>query len=816
MELAAVTLIVLATVLCRGCHVFPCHGSPKAIAFRAAGSGGGGSGNLPRRIRTAVGQMYADVQSGQWQHSEPYGWPITFGHEAGKYSNNIHVNFVGPMGEQLREALSFPDNNGFVTVFILDALLQTTVYGSADSTTGEGPLIELNDTSAQMALASLFDDRDKNQPDPKTPIFGFWPQKFAVGRRDKHNDLRRRVGSGDKMRRNAPRAHVLSSDEDHGATTPPTTATHNGNGFGYWQQWSINLSPASLDGLMFDAVVKYLLDKANLAWLYNLIFPTFDSIFDNILTMFNIPSDADDTGTMLALSRWLLWHPEVRQAAPATVALWNEQQFNATAAWDTLLRYRYCPLARATIVTNESWLPPGFPTSKATIDARSYAWAHPFFKTLQSESECLVTTWTVNLHEQVSRVLNLSFGPEMPFNVNNVDPTVTTNALLGLVSQLIAGGGLSTTTTSTSTSSSGRGTSHHHHPVDQQGSTASFREWFANSAEMQATFLASVKFVSWSLANSSQIPRQDVEMLYYPAVINLPYFVARLFRLLDDHFDDVSPLAPGLFQTARALLRSSVRLGGGTQYVLGRMEDRSTWCANAWTPRGDAPPSLRSSSLLRGELDEMGAETTYACWDGFLGHADATLNGTLTPHYQDRFYTTAVAVNALLEAWTYAPNISARRQLCWAASTPMSVRTAVDGGVNWLLDAYLVHGDTPLQYENTFFSGSIHNLTSLPFFSPPNMQWQLNNLTQYNCAESWYNNMIGDDTLWAVAGIMPDGAWQRIVQDGQCAGGPIDVSNATAGYNSPISPWPYWSSPALSKAFAMAAMAKYFSVLHCS
>src|SRR5690606_17188949 len=43
----------------------------------------------------------------------------------------------------------------------------------------------------------------------------------------------------------------------------------------------------------------------------------------------------------------------------------------------------------------------------------------------------------------------------------------------------------------------------------------------------------------------------------------------------------------------------------------------------------------------------------YAVWDEFLGNADTDFHNASTPHYDDRLFTTGVAVNALIDSWSF-------------------------------------------------------------------------------------------------------------------------------------------------------------------
>ena len=618
-------------------------------------------------VLEAVRSLHHDVLSLQWNETVPLD--ILHGqmaHRKGDFQNDIHLNFVGnPINRALRFNMSFPDNNMFVSAFVIEALLQAELLTPQAA--------KANDTSIASAMENAIHNRD-NYQSPSKPIFGFWPQE-------------------------------------------PVTDKHGHNGY---EQWSINLSTAARDITTFGQLLKSILESIGMGWAYEKYVLPFEEIGWMILRTFNIVSDADDTACMLAMTRYLELS---RDTAPKAREAWVSRRFDVDAAYDLFVEYSYCPRNGT--------------HKKDLLDSRSYYWARSFISTLTEPDECVVSTWLENYDEEIPVYKNTTFYPMMPFNMNNIDPTVASNALYGMTTSLLMNN----------------------------------TKWFTRSdGRARKLYVTTAKFLAFALNSQLNQTRPDLEMLYYPPVINLPFFVARPLRLLQSRKGSL-PFKE--MEEVLGILRSASQ-AGGLAYI------RSTAKTNC------------------------GGEGR-ACWTGFLGQADTDFENHSMPSADDRFYSTAAALNALLDIYTTESDDGKR--LRWAADVPADARSLIVQATNWILDHYKLPDTT---YFNCFFSGSVKSSHTLPFFFPTNRIINMNNETAYTCDKFQPHGNLQNWMLFGVQGTIPESDYQRLVKEG-CAGLPSLVD--FTGYNFDDSPWPFWSAPVLSKAWAMLALAKVHAVM---
>jgi hypothetical protein len=241
------------------------------------------------------------------------------------------------------------------------------------------------------------------------------------------------------------------------------------------------------------------------------------------LVVFNIPSDADDTGASIALLHRLA-EPHVAALLPASAKRVAARGFVDSKAFAALLEFSYCPASAD--------------RNRNTIDPRTYYWARGFLNTLTDPDECIVTTWLSNFDRQ--QATYAAAGAQMPFNVNNVDPTVAGNALYAMSSALLRGDAA----------------------------------WLAASTKAQKLYETTARFVAWTVAHQPNIARPDLETLYYPPTIDIFGFTARHVRLLQSHR---GPLPLPLLDATLTRLRAAL-LSGGMAFLHGAM---SPDCAGA-------------------------------------------------------------------------------------------------------------------------------------------------------------------------------------------------------------------------------------------
>ena len=496
--------------------------------------------------------------------------------------------------------------------------------------------------------------------------------------------------------------------------------------FGFWNQASKDgvweQGPENLNAMLrtADHVLRNTIEVAKAVRLTRVV-PELERLKflpDWLPAAFQIPADADDTALALANGAWLRMYG--RRDFPDALELWEQQHFNISSAMAQFVKYSYCPL---------SGPPPGSRDEGASwIDPRTYYWARGFLSGLQ-QGDCLIGTWLQSVAE--SRAHLKGSGPHIPFNVNNLDPTVQANALFAITLLVL------------------------------EDPTA--RGWFR--APLQRLYITSVRFVAWCLGTGSFLRRPDLSLVYYPARYNVFWFTARVLQVLDAH---PHPLPYPVLREARGLLSKALR-GNATAYLLR-------------TRAGDC----RAAAV--------------SCWDDFLGKADTDARGRPQPGHEDRYFTTAVALEALLGTWTLRDASPHGLRRAWLPDTPPAVRSAVAGAVDWVLRHYRT-----APAHNCFYSGSVKgNNGTLPFYYPANVRERPRDGAPVNCS----GPAPTADMLFAVRGLIPEAQYEALLS-GSCFG--HHVPRAFEGFDRVV--FPFWSAPVLTKAVALSALSKYLSTL---
>ena len=188
-------------------------------------------------------------------------------------------------------------------------------------------------------------------------------------------------------------------------------------------------------------------------------------------------------------------------------------------------------------------------------------------------------------------------------------------------------------------------------------------------------------------------------------------------------------------------------------------------------------------------------------WDEFLGDADTDAQGNPAPLHEDRLFTTAMALNALMASWTTQSADSGA--LAWASTPSSQLLQTISGGCAFL-DAELVRsGPGAFAPSNAFFSGSVKGRTTLPFNYPTNSWRFVNGSTVPWQQVSW--DMIGDDLGVSFSGVVAESDYQTML-----ANNPLGVQAPTVfkGYNVDGQGMVFWNSPVLTYAAGMLALAQ--------
>lgn len=113
-------------------------------------------------------------------------------------------------------------------------------------------------------------------------------------------------------------------------------------------------------------------------------------------------------------------------------------------------------------------------------------------------------------------------------------------------------------------------------------------------------------------------------------------------------------------------------------------------------------------------------EKEEAYWCEFLG------NFGKKERKEDAYFSTSMAVNALIDTWTRR----SKGSISFDEQTPESVKEIIKKGLNFLLSNTkysLVQIRSKNHEMNAFFSGSVKSFNTLPFIYPTNVNYSPKN-----------------------------------------------------------------------------------------
>eukprot|EP00906_Rhabdomonas_costata_P022301 RCo032227 len=613
-------------------------------------------------IRLTANRLYSTLQHEQALSNTTFQpFPLRWQQQRGLFESGVHLNFHGePKFVVARNILKVPDDNMFVTTFVVTFLLEAHSLS----------VIKLDRSVVNMAVEGILTHRS-HMAAGNVPLFSFWNERKL-----------------------------------------------NGSWVAYPTNLNEVLQRSSPDGEL-AGVVHWILKALGKEKLWEKVKGALQML-TSFLKVFRIPPDSDDTGVGLALAAALKAKREEFPEAAAMFEKLGVPDYNAL--FGLFKKHAYRPFS---------------PNPDASlIDPRTYYWMRGFLQkqkasrgSTNSTSLALITTWMMSTEE--CRHTN---GTRMPFNVNNVDPTVVANAIYGITELLL---GLNSSEAVT-----------------------------LMDSEMQGLYRDGADLLAWVLENSNTtlFSRPDLVLTYYPMLYNFYAFVARLVRALSS----AKELPVGVMTDAREVLFEALAKFG-------------------------TPALLNAAKQSSGPF---GIE--YLHWDNFLGNGDTDVSGKPLPNYEDRVFSTAVAANALYDTWTLLEG-SGGRGLRWRQDTPPAVQRALSQAITFLIS----QTDTlEEKLQSPFFSGSVKGMEELPMFFPGNVLELLNG-TRFSC-DSDLGDVPDGKGIFGVRGIIPEEEYQ-VMLNRSCFGVPVPTE--FSGYNSGA-PFPYWSSPALTKAATVLALSK--------
>ncbi|KAL4240066.1 hypothetical protein ACF0H5_000860 [Mactra antiquata] len=194
-------------------------------------------------------------------------------------------------------------------------------------------------------------------------------------------------------------------------------------------------------------------------------------------------------------------------------------------------------------------------------------------------------------------------------------------------------------------------------------------------------------------------------------------------------------------------------------------------------------------------------DTTGAMYvDDFLGDKDFDLFNRSENKAEDRIFTTAVSVNALINVWTVWNDES----LLWQSDTPDHIKETISEMVKWINENVLSERYKPW---NTFFSGSGKGLKSMPFFYPANR-------LEYFNGTSFPDTTFPDSlkNIVGMRGYVTSDEFAAMLEKPHFG---MRTPETFDGYNSePGGYFPFWSCDSYTYAVSLLALSQYENIKH--
>ncbi len=232
-----------------------------------------------------------------------------------------------------------------------------------------------------------------------------------------------------------------------------------------------------------------------------------------LLGRFNMPCDADDTGLALALGS------EVKASAgrhASAAQMWEGENHNLDRIMAEMVKYAYRPFSHDRTVN--------------IIDPRTYYWMRRYLHKNRGQDLALLTTWMQHPYE------GKEFGnrdTKIPMNMNNIEPTVAANMLLGINKALLA------------------------FPEQaEKGFDADFRQIYRDTVGLLCCVIEDDVL--------SDLPH--ITLLYYPAATQFYWSLARNLHFLENA-SRTSSLPYAEMEQARGWLSCSLRQAGTEQLL---------------------------------------------------------------------------------------------------------------------------------------------------------------------------------------------------------------------------------------------------------
>ena len=261
---------------------------------------------------------------------------------------------------------------------------------------------------------------------------------------------------------------------------------------------------------------------------------------------------------------------------------------------------------------------------RATIDPRTYFVLREYLNSIAEEHYpvAYVPTWDLSIGEQTK---TFSY-KRLPYNVNNIEIAIGANILYGITSAIVT-------------------------------QLADPHEWFDD--DLQMIYENTTNLIVWMIERNYS-SRPDIVRFYYPSIYTFYWFTSRVLNLLQTYSSEHSSLLyPVMTRTLKSL--STVFHGNVTADLL----ERATADGDGLFYFEDSLVNNDKNVFGKGNLIQFPHIITLYI-----------VSGKTVKHSEDRLYSTALAINALLSTWMEGDN--------FVPSVPSSVKSVVSKASQWL------------------------------------------------------------------------------------------------------------------------------------
>eukprot|EP01132_Coremiostelium_polycephalum_P006678 gene6678-8262_t len=390
-------------------------------------------------------------------------------------------------------------------------------------------------------------------------------------------------------------------------------------------------------------------------------------------------------------------------------------------------------------ILNYSYRPFSKNLDQNSIAPMSYYVIHPFLQQWKSKYSNFPEKLE-SLTLITSWLYNISsqrstFGfNQMPSNVNNVDLAVSANALLGILQTI-------------------------------RSNDTSVRPTIDLPNDLGNIFTSNSLLIKWALESRIIYDRPDLSFLYYTSVQTFHHFIARLVYFLEEYKNDYiikGKQFPLVFDSTLEILKN-------TSEVI----------------------------ITREILNTSHGDCNDIYWESFLGNAD-TVNGSKIKYSEDRFFSTALAINSLIDIWTVPIRSDVKSiKRKWKENTPIDVKLIVDLSIEYLKKNIL---KDIVKSSGPFFTFSPNTPETIPLRYPSNFCVYFNSTKcdpHQILLEPW--NVIA-----TMSGFVSELEYKNMLSQ-QWSGVPVPME--FKGYN--FYPIPYFSSDTYTYSITLLAFSKY-------